>query len=335
MIRIGVMGLGMMGVTHLDAYAKCKDGIVVAVSDKIPERLHGQQKAAGNVDGQAQGAFDLTKVRKYTEGMDLVNDPEVDVVDICLPTHLHVDYALATLEAGKHLLIEKPLARTYADARRLADAADKAKGITMTAMCLRFWPGWTHLKEAVDKKTYGNCLAVHFRRVASHPGGAFYSNGDLSGGAALDLHIHDTDFAHHLFGLPQSVYTAGYSRVTNQPDHLITHYRYESGPMVTAEGCWCMAAGFPFKMQFTANFERASLIYDFPSEQPLTLVADGKAEPVRLEAGMGYDFEIAYFLDCIKAGRRPDCVTMQQAADTIRIVEAEVRSGQSRQPELV
>ncbi len=331
MIRIGVMGLGMMGVTHLDAYAKRNDCIVAAVSDKLPERLHGQQKAAGNVDGQAQGSFDLSMTRKYTEGMDLINDPDLDVIDICLPTHLHIDYALATLNSGKHLLIEKPLARTYADAKRLADAADKARGIAMTAMCLRFWPGWTHLKDAVANQTYGKCLAVHFRRMASHPGGGFYSNGDLSGGAALDLHIHDTDFAHYLFGVPKSVYTAAYSVVTNQPDHLVTHYRYETGPMVTAEGSWCMSAGFPFKMQFTANFERASLIYDFPGDNPLTLVENGKATPVPLEAGMGYDHEIGYFLNCVQSARRPERVTMQQAADTIRIVEAEVRSGRSGQ----
>ncbi|MCC7168707.1 MAG: Gfo/Idh/MocA family oxidoreductase, partial [Rhodospirillales bacterium] len=255
----------------------------------------------------------------------------IDLIDICLPTHLHLEYALAALASGKHVLLEKPMARTSADALRIAEAADKARGLSMVAMCLRFWPGWTFLKDAVVKGTYGKPLGVHLRRVASHPGGAFYSNGELSGGAALDLHIHDTDFVHYLFGVPKAVYTAGYSKVTNQPDHLVTHYRYDDVPLVTAEGCWCMSAGFPFKMQFTANFERATLIYDFPGENPLTLVQDGKAQPVALEPGMGYDFEVAYFLDCIKSGRKPDCVTMRQAADTVRIVEAEVQSSRSGQ----
>ncbi len=99
------------------------------------------------------------------------------------------------------------------------------------------------------------CLAATFRRVSQHPGGPFYLDGDRSGGAALDLHIHDADFVQYCFGMPRAVTSVGYAKITNQPDHLVTHYHYADFPLVMAEGSWCMHDGFPFSMGFTVNFE--------------------------------------------------------------------------------
>lgn len=330
MIKVGVMGLGMMGLTHLVVYGKRSDVKVVAISDKLPDRLSGKTRVSGNVEGQAQGGFDYSSVRKYTEGMDLIGDAEVEVVDICLPTPLHVEYALAALEAGKHVLIEKPLARTAGDALRLAEAAERAKGLAMVGMCMRFWPGWTWLKQAVVERTYGKVLSAHFRRLANHPGGAFYSNGQLSGGGILDLHIHDTDFVQYLFGMPKAVYSCGYSKPTDQIDHVVTHYRYDEIPQVVAEGGWAMAEGFGFRMQYTVNFERATAVYDLAAPKVLTVWEAGKAAwNPELEGGMGYEHEIVYFLDCIRAGRRPERVTLRDGANCLKIIEAEIQSART------
>lgn len=325
-INVGVIGLGMMGLTHLDAYAKRKDVRVVAVSDKDPKRLSGEVRAAGNVDGQAQGGFDLSTAKKYTEGVDLIKDKEIDVVDICLPTHMHVDFALMALKKGKHVLVEKPLARTAKDANKLAKAAAKAKGLSMCAMCMRFWPGWAWLKDAVNDGRYGKVLAAQFRRVAAHPGGFFYSNGELSGGAILDLHIHDTDFVHFLFGVPIAVESRGYSSVTTAIDHVSTHYIYDHIPLVVAEGGWAMAPKFSFKMAYTVNFERATANYEMGAN-PLTIYEPGK-EPkvVELDPRMGYDLEIDYFINCINNNQKPATVTLDDAAKTIAIIEAEEKS---------
>jgi len=330
MINVGVIGLGMMGLTHLDAYAKLADAKVVAISDKMADRLSGKTKAAGNVEGQAKGTFDFATVRKYTEGLDLINDREIEVVDICLPTPMHLEYALAALKAGKHVLIEKPLCRTSADAGKLVAAAKEAKGISMVAMCMRFWPGWTWLKRAVAERTYGKVLAATFRRVCNHPGGAFYSNGELSGGAILDLHVHDTDFVQYLFGMPKAVQSFGYRKVTSEIDHVVTHYLYDDVPLVVAEGAWAMADGFGFKMQYTVNFERATAAFDFPATNPLMLYEPGKApQVVTLEPQMGYDYEIAYFLDCIQQNRRPEKVTLEDGWNCLKIVEAESQSAKT------
>lgn len=315
MLKIGVIGLGMMGRTHLDVYARRTDVRVVAIADLNPERLQNRQRAAGNIPGQAQGGFDYDSATKYEQGATLIRDRQVEMVDICLPTYLHSQFARKALRAGKHVLVEKPAERTYRAAKKLAEAAEKADRLSMPAQCMRFWPGWTELKEAVRQGTYGALRAVHFRRVASHPGGPFYSDGDLSGGGILDLHVHDSDFVQYLLGVPEAVSSVGYASVTNQPDHVLTHYHFPSGVMVTAEGGWSFAKGFGFRMQFTANFESATLEFDSSRPHPTRLYETGK-EPmdVPTRPGMGYEHEIDYFLSCVAEGRRPTVVTMRDAA---------------------
>ena len=334
MIRVGVIGLGMMGVTHLDVYAGLEGVKVTAIADADPERRSGRAKAEGNVKGQAQGGFDVSGVRAYADGVELINDPDVDLVDVCLPTPLHKRFAIAVLEAGKHLLVEKPLARTSADAFAIAQAAQsRPNQIAMPAMCMRFWPGWTWLKQVIDEKRFGRVLAARFTRLASHPGGPFYANADASGAAALDLHIHDTDFVRFCFGSPKAVSSVGYSKVTTGVDHIATRYYYDDVPMVIAEGGWAMEAGYPFRMQFTVNFERATAVYDLLSPEPLTLYEKGR-DPVvvPVEVVMGYRLEIAYIAQCIREKRQPTTVTLSDAAEAVRIVEAEVESVRSGRP---
>jgi predicted dehydrogenase len=330
MIRVGVIGLGMMGLTHLDVYSQRDDVKVVAISDRLPDRLSGRSRAEGNVEGQAKGTFDHSSARQYSEGRDLIADREIDLIDICLTTPDHLEYGKLVLDSGRHLMVEKPLARTASEAFALAEAAEKSDRMSFCGMCMRFWPGWTWLKRAVEEERYGRVLAAHFRRVASHPDRPFYSSGELSGGAILDLHIHDTDFVQYLFGVPDEVYSTGYAKITDRPDHVITHYRYgdKSSPaLVIAEGGWAMAKGFGFQMQFNVNFERATATFDISRKNPLMLYEpDVEPHPVEVEPGMGYEHEIDYMLRCIQENRRPQAVTLRDAAMAVRIVEAEAES---------
>ncbi|MEI8079005.1 MAG: Gfo/Idh/MocA family oxidoreductase [bacterium] len=326
MLKVGVIGIGMMGATHLDAYAKLKGVKVVAVADLIRERREGKAVAAGNVKGQAQGGVNFAAFRQYDEGMKLIADPELEIVDICLPTPLHVKYAMAALKAGKHVLTEKPFALDGKTADQLAAAAKSAKTMLMCAMCMRFWPAWVWLKDAVDKKAFGKVLAAQFRRVTSHPGGPFYSNGEACGGAILDLHIHDTDFIQYCFGQPAAVFSRGYAKNTTRIDHVLTHYLYPKIPLVTAEGGWAMTPGFGFQMQYTVNFERATAVFDLGATDQLKLIQNGKTKAIKVKAGMGYQHEIAYFVDCIKNGQRPQLVEPASAARSVKLVEAEVKS---------
>ena len=327
MIKVGVIGIGMMGSTHLDIYSRLKQARVVAISDIDPDKLSGKARAKGNIEGQAQGLFDMAAVRKHDEGMKLIADEEVELVDICLPTPLHMKYARAALKAGKHVMVEKPLARTRREADILAQCAEEAEAagiFSMPAMCMRFWPGWDWLKAAIVKESYGRVLSAHFRRLVTHPATGFYNSGEECGGALLDAHIHDTDFVQWCFGMPQSVSSHGYCKITSGIDPVFTRYDFGSdGPMVTAEGGWAMAGGFPFTMQYTVNFEKATAVYDNAAAAPLTLYRKGRAEAVKLAEGMGYDYEIPYFLNCIRKRQPPATVTIADGARSVRICAAE------------
>ncbi|HEU0040504.1 MAG TPA: Gfo/Idh/MocA family oxidoreductase, partial [Verrucomicrobiae bacterium] len=189
----------------------------------------------------------------------MLADPAVELVDLCVPTPLHAPQAIAGLQAGKHVLCEKPLARTSALARDIVNAAKSAKGFFMPAMCMRFWPGWAWLKELAEKNTYGRILAARFRRVSAPPGWSrdSYFKGADSGGALLDLHIHDTDFVEFIFGRPSSVFSTGISRFSGAIDHVVTQYKVAGGATVYAEGSWLLTQGFG--MSYTVMFERATL----------------------------------------------------------------------------
>lgn len=328
MTRVGIIGLGMMGLTHLDIYRQREDVIVTALCDIDADRLHGRTRATGNIEGQAQSGAGGIEVKRYENADELITDADVDVVDICLPTDLHVSYAIEALEAGKHVVVEKPLGRTAAEARRLADVASSAKGFAFAAHCMRFWPGWTDVKQAVADGRYGKVLAATFRRVASPPTGTFYMDGDRSGGAILDLHIHDTDFIRHVFGIPTAVQATGYSKITGEIDHVVTRYVYgDAGPMIVAEGGWAMADGFGFSMAYTINFEHATLVYNSAVKPAMMLYQNGeKPKAVELDPRMGYAVEIEYFLNCIANAQPPRTITIQQAADAVAIVEAERQS---------
>lgn len=323
-LRVGVLGLGMMGNTHLDAYARREDVTVVAVADADPARLSGETKAGGNIEGQAQGEDHLAGVNRYAEAAELIANEELDIIDICLPTPLHLDYAKQALAAGRHVLLEKPVCRTTAQAEELIAAAEASDRIIMPAMCIRFWPGWDSLIQAVREQTYGPLHALSVQRLSPFPGGGFYSNAEASGGALLDLHIHDTDFVYAALGMPQAVRSVGYARVTDGPDHVSTQFIYENGPaVVVAEGGWAFHEGYPFTMRYEANFAEASIRYDLAAEHPLTVMQSGEVTHPEISSQMGYDLEIDYFLDCVQRGEKPTRVTLADSLQSLKINEAE------------
>jgi predicted dehydrogenase len=340
MIRIGIIGLGFMGKTHYGIYARNPEAQVVAVSDIDPKRAAGDLTgASGHLDPAEESRLPMQHIRGTTDWRELIAMKDVDVVDVCLPTPAHVEVVPPALAAGKHVICEKPLARTSADARVIADAAARAKGLFMPAMCMRFWPEWAWLKRAVVEGHYGRVLAAMFRRVGSYPAKGWLLDGSLSGGAALDLHIHDTDFVYHLFGKPRGVFSRGYTGESGEIDHVFTQYLYDSPhrgtPMVSAEAAWTMSPGFAFAMRYTVVFERATADYDLTRKDTLMLYADGRSEPVPHAMHNGWTGELGYFLECVKTRQKPERVTADDAVAGLQIIEAERRSAASANVEVV
>jgi predicted dehydrogenase len=327
-IGVGVIGLGYMGRVHVEAYAAARAAgfanRLAAVCDADAERRSGRAAAAGNIAAVAGIAalFDPAATRAYAKPEELLADREVELVSICTPTDTHVDLAIAALAAGKHVLVEKPLALRARDVERLAAAAREAATLCMPAMCMRFWPGWSWLKERIDERALGRVRSAVFRRLASRPAWSpFYADAARSGGALFDLHVHDADFVRWCFGPPATVASTGTT------DHVTTLYRYPDGPAhVVAEGGWDHATGFAFRMGYTVVFDQATADYDFTREPRLVVARGGRAEPVALEDATGWQLEVRHLLDAIRSGRRELPATVDEAVGLTRMLAAEGRS---------
>lgn len=325
-IKVGVLGLGFMGRTHVEAYrAANENGFsneLVAVCDSDPDRRAGKPGGAGSFDPEAELElmFDPSALSTYADPAELFADPSVQLISICTHTDTHVDLAIQALEAGKHVLVEKPVAVSSKEVDRLVAAAAKAEGLCMPAHCMRFWPGWNWLREQIKSGTYGPVRSAVFRRLASPPAWAtdFYKNSAKSGGALVDLHIHDADFVRWCFGEPDSVSTAG------TLDHLTTLYRYPDGPAhVVAEGGWDHTRDFAFQMRYIVIFEEATADFDLSRDPVLQLSRDGETTAVELPEGDGYVGEVSHLLERIASGERELRCTIQDAADLARLLEAE------------
>jgi predicted dehydrogenase len=329
-LKVGIIGLGSMGSTHLDIYSKIKEVEVIAIADSIQSRLDGSSKAEGNISGQAEGGVTGLSAIKYLDGMELIENTDIDIVDICVGTDLHFTFVEAALSKGKHVLVEKPLARIYDEAKKIIQLAEQSSKYVMSAMCLRYWPAWVFLKEAIDSNAYGKCLSLNFKRQTSFPGGAFYSDHNQCGGALLDLHVHDTDFVNYCLGLPEAVFSQGYKGPSGGIDHIATHYIYNQSdlsPLVSSEGSWTMQEGYGFNMSYTANFENGTLSYLLEQDETLKLFRSGsEPESINLKEGMGYEFEIRTFVDEILSGNSTNLDLLRQASETVAIMEAEKTS---------
>jgi len=336
MVNVAVVGLGFMGVTHIKSYLKLPHARLAAICDAVRLPDNGDfSTISGNIPGWEPLKLDMTGVKATKDLNELLADPGIDVIDLCVPTPTHPKLATLALRAGKHVVCEKPLARTSALCREIVAAAEAAPGYFIPAMCMRFWPGWAWLKEAIADGRYGAVKAARFRRVGEAPawGREGYFNGAASGGALLDLHIHDVDFVQYLFGRPKAVFAQGFTHYSGAIDHVMAQYTVECGASVSAEGSWMMGDGHGFHMGYTVIFERATADFDLGrGADALKLFEQGRgARVVAPESGDGYIGELGYLVDCIQQRRAPQRVTARDGLSAVEICEAEeqsIRTGQ-------
>lgn len=331
MLSIGIVGLGFMGKAHFDVYQTMggKAAATAIVEPDTRKRAGDLSGVTGNV-GDVSSKPDFSRVRMYAKLADMLADGAVDVVDVTVPSFLHKEMVLASLAAGKHVICEKPLALNHADALEMAAAARRAGRFLFPAHCVRFWPAYRRAYEIVRSGEYGAVRTARFIRLSFAPNWNWDSwvlDAARSGGAPLDFHIHDSDFVLHLFGMPKAVTSHGGGRRTDggNIDHIATAYHYGDDRLILAEGGWEYSAGFPFSMTFAIHMERTTLHLE--PDGKLRLCRDGLApEILPVEPGDGWRHELNHFVDCILAGRESGTITAGDAADSIKLVLAEVES---------
>ena len=306
-MKLAVLGLGFMGSVHARAIGPRLGAVYSSDSRKLAGDL---SDVRGNLPG-AGGTLDFSSVTKYTSIDALLADPTIDAVDICLPTDMHESVAIQALRAGKHVLVEKPIALDGASAQRMIAAADSCGRTLMCGQVLRFLPEYHALQSnilGIGKVTQ----ATFHRRCGVPTWGGWLLNPARSGGAVFDLLIHDVDYCLYLFGLPAQVAATGSSDII---DALLF---YRNGLVVTITGGWERVAGYPFRMEYRVSGERGAIEYSSNGRPPTLYTA--VEEPLALTETPGHGAEIEYFIACCEAGAPPLLCPPEDSARAVELM---------------
>ncbi|MBX5496949.1 MAG: Gfo/Idh/MocA family oxidoreductase [Bryobacteraceae bacterium] len=334
-MRIAVAGLGFMGSTHIKALQAIPEAQLFAVVSDVPEKLAGDLSAVqGNLDRPGE-KHDFSQVRKYRDIKDALRDPDIEAFDLCLPTHLHAEIAIEALRAGKHVLVEKPMALDGAEAEAMIKAARESGRILMVAQVLRFFPAYVPLREFIDSGRLGKVKCASFRRRCAAPTWSkWLSDTERSGGAVVDLLVHDIDMCLHLFGLPEAVSATGHEDLARGIDWISARLHYPNVPEVVVAGGWLHPKAYPFVMEYTVTFEEGTVDYSSAYRPPALYRIDGCDETVKLPETDGYEAEIRYFIECCRENRQPEFCPPEMSAAAVKLARL-LRTARAKDGELV
>ena len=296
-MKIGLAGLGVRGEMHLKAYRNLPKVAIAAV-----------------YPGDSLSV--VTSPRSYEDWRSLVDDPEIDILDICLASDLHASVALAALAAGKHVISAAPMALSAEDCERMVAASQKHDRVLMIGHVLRFQPEYIHLKKFAEGAIYGAVRSITFTRRSGWP------VSEQSGGAALELLIEEVDQALDLFGLPSRVAAKSIAG----PGTVMATLIYPGGPEVRIQGGW-FAPGTTLSMSFQARAARAELEWT-PTGLMLSDQA-GQRKKVDLPDDDPYAAELSYFVDCCRLGAQPVRCPPHASAVAVKTALAIIESQQA------
>jgi predicted dehydrogenase len=323
-----------MGSTHARGWRSIPGATLAAVADCDEQRLSGDFRGIeGNIGGPGE-KVDFSAVRKYRTAEEAIADPEVDAVDICLPTQRHAPATLAALQAGKHVLVEKPMALDGESADRMVGEAQRRGRVLMVAQVVRFVPAYRSLIEMLKCGRLGAVRSAVFRRRCAAPAwGQWSSEAEQSGGGVFDLLIHDVDLCLHLFGVPEAVSAVGYEDMAGGIDSILARFHYPGIWFVTITGGWHHRGGYPFSMEFTVVADGGTMEYSSAGRPATLYTAEGKTEPLAAaDDGEWYRAEIEYFHDCCTTGKKPVLCAPEESAAAVKLtrlmLESRARQGE-------
>ena len=327
MIKVGLIGCGFMGGMHSACYAALADlGVkVTAVADV-------RREYAENL---ANGA------EIYATGMELIEKADVDVVDVCLPTHLHAEHAVAAMKAGKNVFVEKPVAFKDEDMELILKTEAETGAKVQVGQVIRQWTEYVWLKKAVDDGTFGKIQHAMFRRLSGKPTWAWENwlhQVDKSGGVAVDMHVHDVDFVRYIMGEPDVVKAHAHRDSEGVIQQINAVYGYGDNVSVAVESGWDYPASFPFTADFRVKFEKATVVGGGGVVNVYPL--EGEAYQAQLQEEFqgdneiggnisslgGYYNELKYFVEGLQGKNDLSVATVSEAVKSVKLVKREIEA---------
>ncbi len=290
-MRVGILGTGHMGNTHARQYHKMPD-VQVGYHDRHPERADSFRER-----------WDAECCKSSDELIQWA-----DIIDICLPTDLHPEYALKAIAAGKAVFLEKPIAFTLEDGMQIVEAASKANVPLMVGHVLRFFPEYATARRVVQSGAIGTPAAARMRRGGPTPKGQkeWFLDIKRSGGVLLDLVIHDFDWLRWTLGEVKFLYAKSVAvEHGNGPDYALTTLTFESGAVAHVEGTWMDPGGF--RTTFEVAGSEGLIEFDSRTSPALRVSTPGNTliDPSHAPDRDPYFLEMRGFVDAVRDGTTP------------------------------
>jgi len=323
MIQVAILGCGTMGQTHAQGYRNIEGVKVTAVCDI--------RKEQGTV------LAELLRSEYYSQADELFSKASFDVLDICLPTYLHKEYALLAMKGGKHVFCEKPIALTAEDAEAMIECAQRCNVYFSVGHVVRFFPPYNQAISLIGKKRIGIPRLIRTTRNQAFPPWSWenwYHKSDKSGGPEVDLMIHDFDLIIHHFGKVERVFAKNLGETLADQRHSLCILRLANGAMAHVEGSWALPKGSEFRTTYEIVGTEGQICYDSTRDTPLKIqISEDLDKPIRYDnpmlGGMNpYEAELRAFYEALREGK-PVAVTGEQALEALEVALAAVESART------
>ena len=308
-VNVGVIGVGAMGYNHARVYSKLENANLVAVADVVEKTV---KKVAKKY-----------KTKAYCEIEELLKDPEIEVVSVCVPTTFHHEVVMQAIEYGKHVLVEKPIAFTAEEAEEMIAAA-KEKGVKLaTGHVERFNPAVQKAKDLIDNDVIGDLVAVSAKRVGPFPPRI------KDVGVAIDLAIHDLDVMNFLIDEEVEQVYASMSSILDKcefEDHAEIMVNFEEDITGLLEVNWLT----PYKRRQIEITGTAGIItVDYITQ---SIDVYGKfAQDVTIKHEEPLIKELSSFLNCVINDTEPE-ITGEDGLKALKMVLAANKSSKEHIP---
>lgn len=307
MLKVCLVGVGGISGAHIPAWKNMSDVELTGICDIRPEQMEK-----------------YPELNRYTDFDEMIEKEKPDIVDICLPTFLHIEYSLKAIRRGINVICEKPVSLHRDDIEKVYGAAKENGVHFMIAQVLRFWPEYEFVEEVYRTGKYGRLLSGNMSRLSLRPKwtwDGWMTDEKRSGLVPFDLHIHDLDFMVWAFGKPVNAYR----NRSKQPDqdYISATYEYD-GFFINTEASWYNSP-IPFEMSFRFQFEKAVIVF---KEGKLTIyesngntILPGESSSadtgdISIPKSDAYANEIRYFTDAVINGTPIERVT-PESLDTV------------------
>jgi len=319
MINIGLVGLGFIGKAHFQAYQTMENVRLKTICTRSPVK-----------DNDILSQFNGDFVHDFNE---LLQDDEIDIIDICLPTYLHEEHVIKAANAKKHIICEKPLTLNEPSFNQIVKAIDKNNVRLFVGHVLRFWPEYELIKQYSETERLEGIEIVHATRLSQAPAWSdWFKDPEKSGGALYDLHIHDIDFLYYMLGEVDTVFATGTKNNQDAWDHIMTTLKFKNGAKAFIEASHKMPEHYPFTMTLRMQAKNNHLDFAIKAGENIDGLDEGskqfiyysKDEPktVVVEDADPFKKELAYFCECVLNNTENKKIPLKDVRYVLRLMHA-------------